>query len=204
MFPRLRALPHRPCSRCLTSSPPEPQLPFPILNQCLSMLALWSCGRRGSVVQAQRQIHRALCTAIPGTVVRAIAEQVQLAALMRKARIGRSGSEYHLVGGFSAPFLQNGAAEFAAVRPGIYPDTEPATAPIVCAMYATALPQTILAARRSRSQMGPAAAGIAWASPWLRGSGVPHPPAMPCAAQRGIAPVLGRRASRSPRTRAYP
>ena len=40
-------------------SPPEPQLPFPILNQCLLMLALWSCGRRGSVVQAQRQIHRA-------------------------------------------------------------------------------------------------------------------------------------------------
>jgi hypothetical protein len=87
-------------------SPPEPQLPFPILNQCLLMLALWSCGRRGSVVQAQRQIHRALCTAIPGTVVRAIAEPVQLAALMRKARIGRSGSEYHLVGGSSAPFLQ--------------------------------------------------------------------------------------------------
>src|SRR5215469_7686809 len=65
-------------------SPPEPQLPFQILNQCLSILALWSCGRRGSVVQAQRQIHRALCTAIPGTVVRAIAAQVQLAALIRK------------------------------------------------------------------------------------------------------------------------
>src|SRR5438270_5108319 len=28
------------------------------IKQCLLMLALWSCGRRGSVVQAQRQIHR--------------------------------------------------------------------------------------------------------------------------------------------------
>ena len=28
------------------------------------MLALWSCGRRGSVVQAQRQIHRALGAAL--------------------------------------------------------------------------------------------------------------------------------------------
>ena len=70
------------------------------------MLALWSCGRRGSVVQAQRQLHRARWTAIAGTVVRTIGEQVQLAVLMRKARIGRSGSEYHFVRGFSAPFLQ--------------------------------------------------------------------------------------------------
>jgi hypothetical protein len=30
-----------------------------LLNQLLSSLALWSCGRRVSVVQAQRQIHRA-------------------------------------------------------------------------------------------------------------------------------------------------
>ena len=36
---------------------PEPQLPFRFPNQCLLMLALWSCGRRRSVVQ--RQIHRA-------------------------------------------------------------------------------------------------------------------------------------------------
>ena len=35
--------------------------PAPLLNlnQCLLMLALWSCGRRAGVVQAQRQIHRA-------------------------------------------------------------------------------------------------------------------------------------------------
>src|SRR6516165_7184813 len=53
--------------RCLTARVPVASLisrpgnssPFSILNQCLLMLALWSCGRRGSVVQAQRQIHRA-------------------------------------------------------------------------------------------------------------------------------------------------
>src|SRR5207237_2522838 len=60
MLPRHRALPHRPCSRCLTDLLAEPQLPFsiPIQNASL-MLALWSCGRRAGVVQAQRQIHRA-------------------------------------------------------------------------------------------------------------------------------------------------
>src|SRR5436305_6053069 len=35
------------------------------IKQCLLMLALWSCGRRGSVVQAQRQIHRVLLPACP-------------------------------------------------------------------------------------------------------------------------------------------
>src|SRR5258705_9738696 len=39
---------------------PEPQLLFCYINQTLLMLALWSCGRRASVVQAQRQIHRVL------------------------------------------------------------------------------------------------------------------------------------------------
>src|SRR6516164_4120731 len=97
--PPLFPLPHR-------SLLPEPQLLFPILNRCLLMLALWSCGRRGSVVQAQRQIHRALCMAIAGRAVRATGQQVQLAVLMRKARISRGGSEYHLVRGFSAPYLQ--------------------------------------------------------------------------------------------------
>src|SRR5215469_524523 len=98
--------------RCLTTGVPVASLisarataPLSILNQCLLKLALWSCGRRGSVVQAQRQIHRALCTAITGKVARPIAEQVQLTVLMRKAKI-RGGSEYHLVRGFSAPFLQ--------------------------------------------------------------------------------------------------
>src|SRR5262249_52213822 len=31
---------------------------FCFIKQCLLMLALWSCGRRGRVAQAQRQIHR--------------------------------------------------------------------------------------------------------------------------------------------------
>jgi len=38
---------------------------FCFINQCLLMLTLWSCGRRGSVVQAQRQIHRVLLAACP-------------------------------------------------------------------------------------------------------------------------------------------
>src|SRR6516225_4473256 len=97
-----------------------------------------------------------------------------------------------------------GAAVFAAVRPGIYRGTESATALTARAMYATVLLETILAARPSLLQMGPAAAAIANASPWLRWLDVPHPLAMPCAAPRGIASMLGSWVSRSPRTRAYP
>ena len=56
---------------CLTSGLPlphwsfqaGPQLLFRFSNQSLLMLALWSCGRRASVVQAQRQIHRVLLAA---------------------------------------------------------------------------------------------------------------------------------------------
>ena len=56
---------------CLTSGLPlphwsfqaGPQLLFCFSNQSLLMLALWSCGRRASVVQAQRQIHRVLLAA---------------------------------------------------------------------------------------------------------------------------------------------
>ena len=74
------------CSRdvecCLTSGLPlphwsfqaGPQLLFRFSNQSLLMLALWSCGRRASVVQAQRQIHRVLLAAAPrciGSVARA-------------------------------------------------------------------------------------------------------------------------------------
>src|SRR3984893_9883680 len=72
------------------------------------MLALWSCGRRVSVVQAQRQIHRALRAAftIAETVVRTIAEQPALAVPSGHTRIGRHGSEHHSVRGFSAPLLQ--------------------------------------------------------------------------------------------------
>src|SRR5215471_1228232 len=96
MFPRRRALPHRPCSRCLTDLPPEPQLPFSILNQCLLMLAVWSCGRRDGLVQAQRQIHRAFRAAytIAEVIFCAIADETLPAGLMRKARSGRRGSEY--------------------------------------------------------------------------------------------------------------
>ena len=56
---------------CLTSGFPlphwsfqaGPQLLFRFSNQSLLMLALWSCGRRASVGQAQRQIHRVLLAA---------------------------------------------------------------------------------------------------------------------------------------------
>jgi len=55
------------------------------------MLALWSCGRRVSVVQAQRQIHRALRAAftIAETVVRTIAERPALAVPSGHTSIGR-------------------------------------------------------------------------------------------------------------------
>src|SRR5262249_13942329 len=106
MFPRSQALPHQACSRCLIDSAVEPKLLFSkFLNQCLLMLALWSCGRRGSVVQAQRQIHWASRAAftIAETVIRTIVEQA--AAGRRKARIGGHCSEDHSRG-FSAPLLQ--------------------------------------------------------------------------------------------------
>ena len=44
--------------------------PAPLLNpksKCLLMLALWSCGRRRSVVQAQRQIRRAFAGSYAAT-----------------------------------------------------------------------------------------------------------------------------------------
>src|SRR5260370_1587682 len=71
------------------------------------MLALWSCGRRVSVVQAQRQIHRALRAVftLAEVVLRTIAKRAALDVVRRNARIG-SGSEYHLVRGFSTPLLQ--------------------------------------------------------------------------------------------------
>jgi hypothetical protein len=80
MFPRRRALPHHPCSRCLTDLVVEPRLPFSILNQFLLTLALWSCGRRVSVVQAQRQIHRALRAVftLAEVVLRTIAKRAAL------------------------------------------------------------------------------------------------------------------------------
>jgi hypothetical protein len=61
MFPSHRALPHQMCSLCLIALRPNPSLssfPFFDINHLL-LWALWGCGRRASVVQAQRQIHRA-------------------------------------------------------------------------------------------------------------------------------------------------
>src|SRR5213592_2961206 len=56
--PREISLPH-------SSSGPA-AAPFSVfIKECLLMLALWSCGRRGGVVQAQRQIHRVLLAACP-------------------------------------------------------------------------------------------------------------------------------------------
>src|SRR5207302_10088982 len=76
-------------------------------HQYLLMLALWSCGRRPCVVQAQRQIHRALRAAltIAEMIVRTIAEQPALTVPRRVARIDRHGSEYHSVRSSSAPLL---------------------------------------------------------------------------------------------------
>src|SRR6266446_10838662 len=108
MFPRHRVLPHQACSRCLNGPPAEPQLLFRFINQCLLMLALWSCGRRGSVVQAQRQIHRAFRAvfALAEVDLRTIAKRTALDVVRRNAMIDSHGSEYHLVRRFSAPLLQ--------------------------------------------------------------------------------------------------
>src|SRR6202040_269823 len=114
------------------------------------MLALWSCGRRAGVVQAQRQIHRALRTAftIAETVVRTIADQPALAVP------GATPA--------SAVMVPN-TLRCAAARRGSCRGTEPAAVPTTRAMYATALPQTIRAARSSLPRMDRADASIAWA-----------------------------------------
>src|ERR1700730_1897875 len=170
------------------------------------MLALWSCGRRVSVVEAQRQIHRAPRAAftIAETVVRTIAEQPALAVPSGHTSIGRHGSEHHSVRGFSAPLPSADAAVSAAARRGRRRATEPATVRTIHAMYATALPRTIPAARSSLPRMDRADAVVAWASLLLRWSGVPRPPSMPCAARRGIAPKSARQVSPFHRERAYP
>src|ERR1700737_3369992 len=108
------------CSRdiecCLTKRAPVASLVLRpsrssssvFINHCLLMLALWSCGRRVSVVQAQRQIHsafRAVFT-FAEVVLRSIAKRAAFDVVRRNPRIGSHGSEYHLVRGFSAPLLQ--------------------------------------------------------------------------------------------------
>src|SRR5271166_4567033 len=82
MFPRHRALPDQAGSRCLTSPPAVPQLLFCFINQNLLMLALWSCGRRASVVQAQRQIHRVLPPRAPRGIESVARAHLLTAALM--------------------------------------------------------------------------------------------------------------------------
>ncbi len=68
MFLRRRALPHQAGLPLPHWSYGRAALPFLFhVNQSLLMLALWSCGRRACVVQAQRQIHRVLlapCTSL--------------------------------------------------------------------------------------------------------------------------------------------
>src|SRR6202022_1330808 len=137
------------------------------------MLALWSCGRRAGVVQAQRQIYRALRTAftIAETVVRTIADQPALAVPRGHTSIGRHGSEHHSMRGFSSPLPSADAAVFAVARRGSRRGTEPAAVPTTRAMYAMALPQTIRAARSSLPRMDRADASIAWALPLLLWSG---------------------------------
>ena len=82
MFARRRALPHETCSRCLTGPLAEPQLLSVSINQCLPTCALWSCGRRVSVVQAQRQIHRVLAGCLPRCIESVARAHLLTAALM--------------------------------------------------------------------------------------------------------------------------
>jgi hypothetical protein len=57
-----RALHCQPKTAPVAHWPPgRPSRPFLTHINCSPMEALWSCGRRTSVVQAQRQIHRAFC-----------------------------------------------------------------------------------------------------------------------------------------------
>ena len=108
MFPRLQELPHRACSRCLDDPPAEPQLPFLISKLMLTddgPVELWATR---SVVQAQRQIHRALRAAfmIAELVVRTMAEQPALTVPRHNARIGRHGTENHSLRCLSSTILQ--------------------------------------------------------------------------------------------------
>src|SRR6476661_5634841 len=52
--------------------------------------------------------------------------------------------------------------------------------------------------------MDQADAATAWALVLLRWSGAPHPPSMPCAAPRGIAPMAARSVLPLHREQAYP
>ena len=65
--------------------------PAPLLNpnnQCLLMLALWSCGRRAGVVQAQRQIHRAFAGRLAPPLTHFV-KRVMLICLIHWPRRGK-------------------------------------------------------------------------------------------------------------------
>ena len=112
----------------LTGAPAEPQLVFCFINQSLLRLALWSCGRRVSVVQAQRQIHRVLAGRLHLAVSMARAHLLTAAfdahrtshpvAVLRAAgtTIPHSGGHRARKGGST---LYNGISQplFATVRP---------------------------------------------------------------------------------------
>src|SRR5215471_5584001 len=156
MFPGRRALPHRPCSRCLTDLPPEPQLPFLNSKSMLTDVGpveLWATRQRrpSAAANPQGSLHgnswKSRSRHWPaGLACRPDAQSQDQPWWFRIP----SGAR--LLGAIPS----GGAAVFAAVRPGIYRGTEPATALTARAMYATALLETILAARPSLLQMGPA------------------------------------------------
>jgi hypothetical protein len=82
MFPSHRALPHQ----ILIALRPSPSsFSFFDINHWL-LWALWGCGRRAGVVQAQRQIHRALGeAAVPGAAARLRSRQAS--SLRRPLRV---------------------------------------------------------------------------------------------------------------------
>ena len=98
--PSVFPLPHDP--------PAEPQLPFLISKSMLTDVGPVELWATRSVVQAQRQIHRALRAAfmIAELVVRTMAEQPALTVPRHNARIGRHGTENHSLRCLSSPILQ--------------------------------------------------------------------------------------------------
>ena len=167
IFPRIE--------RCLAAHVPVASLiswpshsspsQFQFKNASL-MLALWSCGRRFRVVQAQRQIHRALSRRLRGrwkTSSRNTIDQGFARLHQARARKRPSWSRIPFGARLLGATPSTHAAMSAVVRPGRHRGTEPATARIARAMYATARRQTIRAARLSLPQTDPAAAAIAWA-----------------------------------------
>ena len=67
MFPRRRALPNQACSVASIDPPAEPQLPFLISKSMLTDVGPVELWATPSVVQAQRQIHRAFAGSYAAT-----------------------------------------------------------------------------------------------------------------------------------------